>query len=75
MPLRAKGIEKPIKGPLVEADTDELDYGSVEVSKDYTKKATIKNKSKIPVEYTALTKTKNSVWKVVQRHGVIQPGY
>ena len=30
-------------GPLVEADTDELDYGAVEVLTDCTKKLTIKS--------------------------------
>jgi hydrocephalus-inducing protein len=60
-------------GPLVEADKEELDYGNVEVLKDYTEKLTIKNKSKIPAEYTAFTKQKESIWKVIQRHGVLQP--
>jgi hydrocephalus-inducing protein len=60
-------------GPLVEADREELDYGSVEVLKDYTERLTIKNKSKIPAEYTAFTKQKESIWKVIQRHGVLQP--
>lgn len=41
---------------MIEADTDELEYGIVEVSNDYSKKATIKNNSKIPVEYRAFTK-------------------
>jgi hydrocephalus-inducing protein len=60
-------------GPLVEADREELDYGSVEVLKDVTQKLKIKNKSKIPAEYTAFTKLKESIWKVIQRHGVLQP--
>ena len=58
-------------GPLVEADRDELDYGSVEVLTDKTEKLRIKNKSKIPAEYTAFTKHKESIWKVIQRHGVL----
>jgi len=56
------------------ADKEELDYGSVEVLKDYTEKLMIKNKSEIPAEYTAFTKQKESIWKVVQRQGVLQPG-
>lgn len=60
-------------GPLVEADTEELDWGAVEVLTDSPKRLTIKNKSKIPAEYTAFTKQKESIWKVIQRHGVLQP--
>ena len=60
-------------GPLVEADTEELDYGSVTVLHDETRKLKIKNKSQIPAEYTAFTKQKESIWKVIERHGVLQP--
>ena len=67
-------LEQP-KEVLVEADSDELDYGQVEVLTDCKKKLTIKNKSKIAAEYTAFTKQNDSIWKVIQRHGVIQPGY
>lgn len=49
------------------ADKEELDYQNVEVLKDYTEKLMIKNKSEIPAEYTAFTKQKESIWKVVQR--------
>lgn len=52
-------------GPLVEADREELDYGNVEVLKNFTEKLTIRNKSKIPAEYTAFTKQKESIWKVI----------
>jgi hypothetical protein len=38
---------------------------------DKTEKLRIKNKSKIPAEYTAFTKHKESIWKVIQRHGVL----
>lgn len=60
-------------GPYVEADQEVLDYEDIEVLKDVTKKLKIKNKSKIPAEYTAFTKQKESIWKVIQRHGVLQP--
>ena len=56
------------------ADKEELDYQNVEVLKDYTQTLMIKNKSEIPAEYTAFTKQKESIWKVVQRQGVLQPG-
>jgi len=50
----------------------ELDYGNTEVLKDYTEKIIVRNESEIPAEYTAFTKNKESIWKVVQRHGVLQ---
>jgi hydrocephalus-inducing protein len=60
-------------GPVVEADRDELDYGPVEALKDVTEKLTIRNQSQIPAEYTAFTKQKESIWKVIQRHGTLEP--
>jgi len=50
-----------------------LDYEDIDVLKDVTKKLKIKNNSRIPAEYTAFTKAKESVWKIIQRHGVLQP--
>ena len=58
-------------GPTVEADRVELDYGNVEVLKDFVKCLKIKNKSRIPAEYTAFTKQQESIWKVIQRHGAL----
>jgi hydrocephalus-inducing protein len=60
-------------GPKVKGDKDELDFGAVQVLKDKTEKLTIKNNSKIPAEYTAFTKNKESIWKVIQRHGILKP--
>jgi hydrocephalus-inducing protein len=60
-------------GPIVKVDRNDIDYGNVSVLKDYTERINIKNESKIPAEYTAFTKLKESVWKVVQRHGILQP--
>jgi hydrocephalus-inducing protein len=34
----------------------------------------ITNTSEIEAEYTAFTKQKESIWKVVQRHDVLKPG-
>ena len=33
----------------------------------------IRNKSRIPAEYTAFTKDKQSIWKVIQRYGKLEP--
>lgn len=60
-------------GPIVSVNKTELDYGNVDVLKDYVEKIMIKNESKIPAEYTAFTKNKESIWKVIQRHGVLKP--
>lgn len=60
-------------GPIVSVNKTELEYNNVEVLKDYIEKLVIKNESKIPAEYTAFTKNKESVWKVIQRHGVLNP--
>lgn len=60
-------------GPIVSCNKTELEYNNVEVLKDYIEKLVIKNESKIPAEYTAFTKNKESIWKVVQRHGVLNP--
>jgi hydrocephalus-inducing protein len=60
-------------GPIVAVDREDIDYGSVEVLKDYTEKIRIKNKSQIDAEFTAFTKNKESIWKVVQRHGILKP--
>ncbi len=60
-------------GPIVAVDRSEIDYNNVEVLRDYTEKIKISNKSQIDAEYTAFTKNKESIWKVVQRHGVLKP--
>ena len=47
----------------------ELDFGSVEVLKDYSQKVTIKNRSRIEADFHAFTKNKVSVFKPIQKHG------
>lgn len=61
-------------GPIVEVDTEELDFGVIDVLKDVYKSVRISNKSKIDAEFTIFTKSKESIWKVVQRHGILKPG-
>lgn len=58
-------VQATSTGPTVEADRDELDYGNVEALQDRTEKLTITNRSQIPAEYTAFTKLKESIWKVI----------
>jgi hydrocephalus-inducing protein len=61
-------------GPKIKLDKQELDFGNKQVlvtHKDYIQ---ITNISEIEAEYTAFTKQKDSIWKVVQRHDVLKPG-
>jgi len=60
-------------GPRAEYDHEALDFGAVDVLSDVVKPLKITNISRIPAEYTAFTKNKVSIWKVIQRHGVLQP--
>lgn len=60
-------------GPIVEVDREEIDYGSIEVLRDKYEQIRITNKSRIDAEFTAFTKNKDSIWKVVQRHGILKP--
>ena len=60
-------------GPRVTVNQTEMDFGTVEVLNDYTQTLVITNSSKINAEYTAFTKLKVSVWKVIQRHGILKP--
>jgi len=52
-------------GPIVEVDRTDIDHGNIDVLKDNPQHIRISNKSKIDAEYTAFTKLKESVWKVV----------
>jgi hydrocephalus-inducing protein len=60
-------------GPIVKVNKHEIEYGNVTVLKDYTQKLVVTNSSAIPAEYTAFTKNKVSIWKVIQRHGILEP--
>jgi len=61
-------------GPCVELDKKELDFGSKPVLTPHKESIKITNTSEIEAEYTAFTKLKESIWKVVQRHDVLKPG-
>lgn len=52
-------------GPIVKVDKEELDFNNVEVLSDYMQRLVVTNCSKIPAEYTAFTKNKISIWKVI----------
>lgn len=71
--IKLEGVPVPVRlqllansiGPIVAVDREDIDYGNVDVLKDYTEKIRIKNKSQIDAEFTAFTKNKESIWKVV----------
>ena len=60
-------------GPDVRPDREEIDWGKVTVLKPKSEKVKIKNEAQIDAEYTAFTKNKDTIWKVVQRYGVLKP--
>lgn len=60
-------------GPIVTVDKEEINFGEIEVLQNHKEQIRICNKSKIDAEYTAFTKSRESIWKVVQRHGILAP--
>ena len=52
-------------GPIVDVNVKELDFGNVEVLKDFSQKVVITNKSKIEADFHAFTKNKISVFKPI----------
>lgn len=59
-------------GPDVKLDKQELDFGQVTVLEDKRQTFKITNVGQIDAEYTAFTKNKDSIWKVIERYGVIK---
>lgn len=59
------------KGPDVEIAEKEIDFGNVEVLKDWTKTLRVKNKSPIKADFHVFTKTKNSIFKPLTKQGVL----
>ena len=59
-------------GPEIKMDRQELDFGQITVLKDNRQSFKITNVGQIDAEYTAFTKNKDSIWKVIERYGVIK---
>ena len=57
------------KGPEVELSEKELDFGNVDVLRDWTKSLVISNKSPINADFHIFTKNKNSIFKPLIKHG------
>jgi len=62
-------------GPIVEIGNGikEIDFGQVEVLREYTQKISIRNKSKIEADFHAFTRNRESVFRPVKKHWVLQP--
>lgn len=67
-------INAECTGPVVKVLTPELDFGRVDVLKNFTMNLSLNNASDIPAEYKAFTKSRNSVFKVPEKAGVFAPG-
>jgi hydrocephalus-inducing protein len=61
-------------GPKVVVTPEELDFGQVEVLKDYFLKVTVVNNSKIKAEFHAFTRQKVSIFKPKVKHAFLEPG-
>jgi hydrocephalus-inducing protein len=61
-------------GPKVSVTPEEIDYGQVEVLKDYYQKVTIVNNSKIRAEFHSFTRQKVSIFKPRVKHAFLEPG-
>jgi len=53
------------QGPIVHVNKEEIDFGNVAVLEDVIHKITLRNACNIKAEYTAFTKNKSSIWKVI----------
>lgn len=60
-------------GPQVEVGQKEIDFNVVDVLSEEKKTLTITNKSKIPADFHAFTKNKNSIFKPLQKRGELKP--
>jgi hydrocephalus-inducing protein len=65
-------IEATSTGPEVEVDLKELDFGKVEVLKDWTRTIRLTNKSLIDADFRAFTKDKSSIFKPLQKSGILE---
>lgn len=61
-------------GPKVAVTPEEIDFGQVEVLKDFYQKVTIVNNSKIKAEFHAFTRQKVSIFKPKVKHSFLDPG-
>lgn len=60
-------------GPIVKVGVTEVDFGQIDVLKEYSRTITIKNESKIEADFHAFTKNKVSVFRPLQKHGILKP--
>lgn len=63
------------RGPIVKVDMEHhtLDFGNIRVLQDYTFPVKLINESLIPARFHAFTKKEHSIFKPVQKQGMIPP--
>lgn len=66
-------IMAPCSGPKIKVVDKEIDFGKTKVLKDYEDWATLTNVSDIPARYIAFTRKKDSIFKIPEREGELQP--
>ncbi len=66
-------IKAEVLGPQVEVDTQLKDFKEVKVLSKAHDMVTIHNVSEIPAKYTAFTRERNSIFRVDQRTGTLEP--
>ena len=60
-------------GPIVEITDREIDFGNIEVLKDWTRTTRILNKSLIPAQFHVFTKNRVSIFRPLQKQGLLGP--
>lgn len=58
-------------GPIVKIEPQELNFGEVDVLKDYCKKLKIINESTIDADFYFLTRNENSIFRPIQKHDIL----
>lgn len=61
------------EGPKVKASKTEIDFGEQKVLETIPRTLTLTNDSDIEADFHAFTKNKISIFKPVQKHGIIKP--
>ncbi len=67
--ISEKNVQQTIRvqansiGPIAELSRKEIDFGTVQVLKNYSQTITLTNKSEIKADFYAFTKNQNSIFK------------
>ena len=72
-PPQVINIVATSRGPIVDVTEKELDFGNIEVLKDWTKTIRVMNRSLIKADFTIFTKSKNSIFRPLHKNGILEP--